>query len=507
VSNQPSLLKELRESPLIKAIYQISQQMETPIYIVGGAVRDLLMGALPEQDFDFVMQKNLDQVARLFSKMVGGHLIRWSVNPVNYRVISYQNNARREIDFSEFRGNDLYEDLTNRDFTVNAIALRVDEFYDKEEPRFYDPLEGRDDIRTRTLRLASPLSFYQDPLRMLRAVRIPKAKHFTIDPHTRAEIYRHRHLLSNVSAERVRSEFFKTIGLPGAQDSISDLDNLGLLSILFPELAMLRSEKLADYPSMSPWTRCLQTVRWCEWALDNLGALFAQAGEQLKAHFSSEIEEDVSRASLLKLAGLLFPFEQSACREQDAAIVSSEERGKANPTFADTITKRFKLGRKASRILKTVPVACSRVDRISRRDTIQDRVYFRYFWDTGHEGLDALMLFLAVSIARKPDRFGGAHDTALSAFLLQFIRYYVDEFTATFPQPLISGKEIMEIFCLKEGRSVGALLRTVADAESEGLLSSREEALEYIDNLVREEKKFCNSCSGEDKDEFRSKNQ
>jgi poly(A) polymerase len=488
VVNPPSLIKELRHSPLIKAIYQISQQVETPIYIVGGAVRDLLMGVLPEKDFDFVMPKNLDQVARLFSRMVAGHLIRWSSNPENYRVIFYQDKTRMELDFSEFRGNDIYQDLANRDFTANAIALRIDELYQEEEPPFYDPLEGREDIRTRTLRIASSLSFHQDPLRMLRAVRIPKAKNFSIDLHTREEIFRQKHLLTSVSGERVRSEFFKIISLPGAQDSIRDLDNLGLLSVLLPEVAILRSQKTGESPPLLEWEHCLQTVGWCEWAVDNLGALLANATEDLRVHFSSEVEADVSRISLLKLAGLLLQCEQRGHLGQDAAKLSSEKRRSLNLNFIETITKRFKLGRRAGKILKSILITCPRVSHLAELDNLQDRVYFRYFWDTGPDGLDALILFWADFIARKPDRFGGSRDLSLRAILSQFIRYYVDEFAVSFPQPLISGKEVMERFGLKEGSIIGALLKLVASAESQGLVSSRSEAVEYIEERMRAEK-------------------
>ncbi|MCD6353907.1 MAG: hypothetical protein J7M06_06850, partial [Proteobacteria bacterium] len=125
--NTPAIIKKLKKHPVIKDVYQISQKTGMPVYLVGGAVRDLLMGIFPEKDFDFVTVETPAKFARQFSRGVSGSLIQLSSTPPNYRVIFYRNNERISVDFSGFRGDDIHHDLINRDFTVNAIALMVDE--------------------------------------------------------------------------------------------------------------------------------------------------------------------------------------------------------------------------------------------------------------------------------------------------------------------------------------------------------------------------------------------
>src|SRR5512136_1277514 len=118
-------IKILKKHPVMKSIFRVSQEVGTPIYLVGGAVRDLLMGIAPEKDFDFVMGHNLVKSARLFSRIFEGNFFPLSSDPPNYRVVLFHTNQRIEVDFSGFRGDDLSHDLTNRDFTVNAIAIEV----------------------------------------------------------------------------------------------------------------------------------------------------------------------------------------------------------------------------------------------------------------------------------------------------------------------------------------------------------------------------------------------
>ncbi len=154
---------------------------------------------------------------------------------------------------------------------------------------------------------ASPgfsFSFDQDPLRILRAVRIAKERNLHIDTATREAIFRQRNRLCSVSAERIRSEFFKILSFSDAPESLKLLDELGCLSILIPETEALKGKSLESPSGLSLWQHSLKVVRWCEWSLVNFEKIFPQFHEYIKSYFEEEIEKDVDRKSLLKLAGL-----------------------------------------------------------------------------------------------------------------------------------------------------------------------------------------------------------
>lgn len=465
----PTLIKKLRQHPVIKAVYQVAQQVESPIYLVGGTVRDLLMGILPEKDFDFVTQDNLVKVARLFSRIVSGSLIQWSSVPPHYRVIFYLNSNRTEVDFSDFQGDDLYQDLVNRDFTVNAMAIMTNELFQGESLKLYDPMGGEKDLQRKVIRITSPQSFDKDPLRILRAIRIAKARNLTIDSKTKEEIYRHKDRLFFSAVERIRSEFFKIISFSGARDSLKFLEELGLLSFLLPETEDLKNQNRGEPNGLSRWEHSLETVKWCEWVLDYPEKLFPEFQSNLKEHFSEEIEKGVERHSLLKLGGLLLECEKSIQKNN----------------ITRKITQRFKLGNQANRILRKLVKYHAQALRLFQQEKMNIRVYFRFFRDFGPEGLDMLVISWADFIANVPERFESSLDLKLRKLIYSLTNYYFKDYILTSPQPLLSGRDIIARFDLKEGKIIGDLLSQVAEAEAEGLISSRKEALLYIEKLIK----------------------
>ena len=473
----PALTKQLRQHPAIKAVYRTSQETGIPIYLVGGAVRDLLVAILPEKDFDFVVENNLLKTARLFANLVSGSLIQWSSDPLYYRVILYRDNKRIEVDFSDFQGDDLNQDLHNRDFTVNAMALPIHQLFQEESPKPYDPMGGEKDLQNGILRTTSHQSFDNDPLRMLRAVRIAKARSLAIDAKTREEIGRRKERLLSAAAERIRSEFFKTLSFPGTEDSLRLLDELGLLSVLLPETQDLKDQRGEGPCGRSRWEHSLERVRWCEWMLDNWGALCPGFQEKLNSHFLEEIEADVDRRSLLKLGGFLLD-----CKKPPQITKDDNVGG--------TMVRKFKLGKRANNIFKKITDHPVEVLNTLLSRKLNPRVYFRFFCDLGPEGLDILVLSWSNFIACEPERFDSPLDAKLRNLLKSLVGYYFDEYVATAPRPLVTGNDIMEQFRLEEGKVIGALLGKVAEAEAEGLLRSPKEAMLYVEDLLGEKQRI-----------------
>ena len=466
--------KILKKHPVMKSIYRVSQEVGTPIYLVGGAVRDLLMGIAPEKDFDFVMEHHLVKSARLFSRIFEGNFFPLSADPPNYRVVLFHTNQRIEVDFSGFRGDDLSHDLTNRDFTVNAIAIEVGALYREDGIKLYDPLGGEHDLQTKVLRLASPCAFDQDPLRMLRAVRIAKERDLYIDTETREAIYQQRNHLCSVSAERIRSEFFKILSFPDAPESLKLLDELGLLSILIPETEALKGKSFDSPGGLSLWQHSLELVSWCEWSLINLEKIFPHFPEHIKNYLAEELEEEVDRKSLLKLAGFLHGRGEVF-------------HGAKAMTVADNVARRLKLGKRTGRTLRKMVKYYNQVLSLRKMEKPLSRVFFQFFQNVDSEGLAVLLLAWAEYIACAPERFTRPEDIDLRNFLGDLANFYVNEYPLI--KPLLSGQEIIERFGLQEGKVVGELLNRVAQAEAQGLLASSREAVLFVEDLLSHKSK------------------
>ena len=144
-----TLLDTIKHFEVLKTVRILSQDTQTPVFLVGGAVRDLLLGTLPEKDFDFATQYDPASMARRFAQKVSGTFIVLSEEPPNYRIVFYRKRKRIEVDFSAFRGIGLHEDLTLRDFTVNALAFAVGDLYKSNEPPICDPTGGMTDLQSK----------------------------------------------------------------------------------------------------------------------------------------------------------------------------------------------------------------------------------------------------------------------------------------------------------------------------------------------------------------------
>ena len=241
-------------------------------YLVGGSVRDLLLGRRGV-DMDFTTNARPPELQRLFPRShyenrFGTVLVR--AGGKYHEVTTYRGEGR----YSDHRHPDeirfvdrLEEDLQRRDFTINAMAM-------DEDGRLVDPFGGRGDLDARLLRAvgdpAERLS--EDPLRMMRAVRLAVQLDFTIEPHTAEAIRRDCPLLAVISRERVRDELLKILASERPTAGIELLGNLGLLSDVLPGLAATRTPQVT--PAATGYNHALQTLAHCQCdALLRLAAL------------------------------------------------------------------------------------------------------------------------------------------------------------------------------------------------------------------------------------------
>ncbi|MDP2776696.1 MAG: DUF5678 domain-containing protein, partial [Anaerolineales bacterium] len=191
------------------------------IYLVGGAVRDLLTSRL-SHDFDFALPSNGISIARKVANALGADFMPLDDERDTGRVVlTDQDGTRIYLDFATYRGANLAEDLRARDFTINAMA------YNLRDNTIIDPMEGASDIRAKVIRACSPTSLSDDPVRILRAVRQAAAFGFRIEKNTRELMKQGADQVGSVSAERLRDEIFKMLNGPKADTSIRALEMLG----------------------------------------------------------------------------------------------------------------------------------------------------------------------------------------------------------------------------------------------------------------------------------------
>jgi poly(A) polymerase len=217
--------------------------------LVGGSVRDAILGRLGN-DLDFTTDAHPDLTKRILSKRlehlwdtgarfgtISGRSDGFLIEITTYRSESYQQDSRKpSVEFGET----IEVDLSRRDFTINAMALELT----TKSPEFIDPYQGVVDLAKKLIRtpLTPEISFSDDPLRMLRAIRFASQLDFAIDDEVRRAIVAMRGRLEIISAERVREEFTKIILSGQPRLGITLLVESGLAEIFIPEVPRLQLE-------------------------------------------------------------------------------------------------------------------------------------------------------------------------------------------------------------------------------------------------------------------------
>lgn len=230
----------------------------TAIWVVGGAVRDRLLGrARPDLD---VALSGAIPFARQFARHARAAFVVLDPERGVARVVAHEDPSDR-IDFGELRG-DLLADLRARDFTINAIACPLAEWA-SPAPRYLDPNGGCQDLKAEVIRAVTERALLDDPLRVLRAERFAAALGFSVEPHTRELMIAAAPRLVAVATERILQEWLPLLEAEGAARSVAELAAIGVLGVLLPELppdAAARLDELA--PRLERLQRHSRAAAW-----------------------------------------------------------------------------------------------------------------------------------------------------------------------------------------------------------------------------------------------------
>jgi tRNA nucleotidyltransferase/poly(A) polymerase len=220
---------------LLQQIQPVLLRQEVRIYLVGGAVRDALLGRV-SYDLDFVVPQQAIKVAFHIADVLGVPAYPLDRERDTGRVVLPD--AGTVLDVARFRGAALEADLRDRDFTINAMALPAGA---TSSASIVDPCGGKEDLQAGLVRLTHPGAIDDDPVRALRALRMAARFGFRLTPETAAAVAAAAPQLERVSAERVRDELLKLLQTEAPHRAVEDMADLALLPVVLPEIAALRS--------------------------------------------------------------------------------------------------------------------------------------------------------------------------------------------------------------------------------------------------------------------------
>lgn len=443
---------------------QTAQQIITALqssgfeaYAVGGSVRDMLLGK-DTHGWDFTSNATPEDILKVFpdsfyDNQFGtvGVKIRKSGTTDELEDIYEITTYRSEEGYKDHRhpdkivwGKSLTEDLSRRDFTVNAIAF--------DGKQLIDPYNGQADLTDKLIRAVGVANdrFAEDALRMMRAVRFAAVFGFVIEPETASAITTNASSLTKISAERIRDEFLKIISADHAADAILVLKNLGLLHYILPEL-----EKAFATPQKSPKRHHVYDVG---------------------THSVEALRHCPSNDPVVRLATLIHDLGKPATyRQLPDGVITFYNHEVVGTKIAREVAKRLRLSNKQFELLTTLV----RWHQFSVDERQTDAALRRFIRRVGKENLDDI---LALRIG---DRLGGgATETSWRLELYKKRLSDVQKQPFTVADLTINGYDVMKVFDVKPGPIIGKVLDALfAEVEAGTLANERDMLLVRLNEL------------------------
>ena len=461
-----------------------------PAFLVGGSVRDALLGKTT-YDVDIAIDGSPHEIGPEIATALGGRLVSFDVPRDMVRIVVRSGSSSTDVDLARMVGDSILDDLRRRDFTVNAVAVELHDAI-RGESKLIDPLGGAADIDSRTIRAVSDSVFTDDPVRMLRAVRIASETGFDIHPRTRSAIKRDAQQLAKSSAERLREVLLRILEVPGAGNAIKQMDRMGVLSALIPELDAARGVDQPREHYYDVFGHLAAAVEFADQIVaDRYDTDFVSdmmpRFEEMNGYFGREVTDGHTRGAVLKLTALLHDIAKPQTKTvEPSGRVRFFGHSEEGEEIARGILHRLRFARSGERLVCTMIRHHLRPRQMAGRgDLPTDRAIHRYYRDLGDAALDTLYLNMADFLAARGPLLT-ADEMAVQVRVIGHILKVGPQkprAESSGRRGLLTGHDIMSELGLSPGPVVGRLLGGVANAEAEGSVSTRTEALSLARQL------------------------
>ena len=468
---------------IVSQTAQVLEELGVTSYLVGGSVRDAILGKTT-RDVDIVLYGSANRVGDALADSLHGHKIRIDFERDAARVIAGSQDDRVVIDLLSLPHDGILPDLRRRDFTINAIATPL------ESAVFgtwdlIDPLGGAQDIASKKIRAGSGGVFTEDPVRLLRAVRLSAENGFVIEPETESMIRGFAPRLAESSPERIRSELLRILAARGAEKWIRLMDSLGLLSVVFPELDRARNVEQPREHYYDVFGHLVAALDYADQIVSNRYELdfvreMMPKFDGMDAYFGQDASDGHTRGAFLKLTALLHDIAKPHTKTIEPSgrvrFFGHSEKGEE---IAGDILARLRVGRRGIGMVRSMVRHHLRPRQMGNKGELPtNRAIHRYYRDLGNVALDTLYLNMADFLAARGPLITPTEMRNQVRVISHILMVGPQNQTVVSSRKgLLTGHDIMNEFQIESGPLVGRLLRSVAEAEARGQIETKEEAL------------------------------
>jgi len=477
------------ETEHIISIFIENLKPEHKIYMVGGMVRDILLN-IPVHDIDFSYLGNVREYAKKVADQLQASFFMLNEKYQTARIIyRSETGKKRWIDIVAIHENDILNDLSQRDFTINAMAIDLE---DRE--KLIDPMNGAKDLKDKILRICKPDSINNDPVRILRAIRLSVQFGWKISKETLNAIKENSEKLYQVSSERKRDELFRIFTLSNSHQALRILAHLNLLKICLPGFYenVLIDEHIFTDQLISSIQKVSQFNHLIIGAYKSAGAMDYYEGEivlnlgryreYLSSYFQVSVHPERNIHSLLSFCILFLGVIKKNTKFQDIHQIE-KNREIYFRNIIDQGALDLVLSTNEKRWINNFFNGLFYLENALNQNQITNNPEFSYlfFNRSKQSGIAVCLSFLALFLAS--DKF----DIDQPRFLriLEMCKFLMDAYFNHYdewinPPIFINGHDIKKILELNDGTRIGFWINRIKTETINGKIKSHKDAIQFL---------------------------
>lgn len=440
------------------------------IYLVGGSVRDCLMGK-DTYDRDLIVT---DEDAGIFSQKVaeffGGKFIPLDVENHIYRVVL--SDKLNSLDITNPVENSMEKDIKRRDLTINAVAVDI------KNCEILDLVGGLNDIKNQVLKGIEDENFVDDPLRILRVFRFYSLLGFEIDEHLLSIVTKYSDLIEKPAKERIEYELMKLFSGKYADLSLLKMDECGILEKLFPIVKELKQVSPNAHHHLDLFHHSIETIKQVQ-------LLYNASQPEVKSHMDKVDFGGFSRLAHLKLACFMHDIGKFSTWtiEEDTGRHRFIKHDDVGSKLAKPILKKMCFSNKQIEYITLMIKKHMYPTMVVQAPELTDKVMMRFVRKMEDDAIDNILIAQADRLsARGPEITDEIVNENISA-LNKLLQFYLKAQETLKPLPkLLNGNEVMKILNISPSPKLGQIINALNEAQINGDIITKEDAISFVKN-------------------------
>lgn len=476
---QPAALASHR--PLLETIANLAAQRGQGVWLCGGTLRDLYLGIDPP-DVDLAADGDALALGQEAANMTGARFVALKEAHATCRIVL----EGRWVDLAGLRAQSLEEDLRARDFTVNALAWDLGDFL-KHGGQVVDPCGGLDDLESGVLKAAGPGVLGDDPLRVLRAFRFLATHGLEPEPELVPRLRRAAPGLEGVARERIGHEWMIMAAGPQVAQAIAGLEQAGALGVLVPALEAGRGVEQNPYHHLDVFGHSLETVRAFGAIAADPESFWGALGKEVAIYLARPL-----RRALAMTAALLHDLgKPPTLRQKAPGWATFYRHDLEGADLARGACRKLGLAKSEAGVVAHLVREHMRpffLMGAARQGGLTKRAVRRLLVAAGDHLPGLMTLALADTMAGQgPERPPDAEDQLRELYAQVADLRDRELAQALAAPPLINGNDLMEELDLPSGPLLGRLLSKVREAQLDGQIHDRDQALSLARRFLGDE--------------------